>query len=305
MLFIEMDASEKVNVTVPSFAREVRLSDGSLHFWRYLIDGRAICVWYRVLGKFDSNARKLRIFLLRLNAEHQALKRVLKAIGDGTIAPPREDPISQVVQNYINNATRRILLYESKAQIFATEIDKLAFSVFDTAMPGERDALIERLRLLEMRGNIIRKVETYTSKAAVHIEMNGGILDMSTGDTINITGSTNINVKSTLTNVQQAVNAMPVGSDVQKQDLQKLLQELSDVLSKVPTEKSKEAETVAKRASQLVDAAAEDKPDASILKSIANGLKGAAEFVKDAIPSVVTIAGQIVSLIGNIHGIPI
>jgi hypothetical protein len=133
----------------------------------------------------------------------------------------------------------------------------------------------------------------------------GGNLDMSSGDTINISDSTNVSVNSTLTNVQQTVSAMPVGNDVQKQDLQKLLQALSDQLSAAPPDKAKEAETVAKRASQLMDAAAEDKPDASILQSIGNGLKRAADFLKDAVPSAATIAGQIVSLIGNIHGIPI
>jgi hypothetical protein len=37
------------------------------------------------------------------------------------------------------------------------------------------------------------------------------ISDMSSGDTINISGSTNVNVKSTLTNMEQTVSAMPLG----------------------------------------------------------------------------------------------
>jgi hypothetical protein len=182
LLFIEMNTEEAGQVTMPSFAREVKLSEGcpfSLRFWRTLIDGRVVWVWCSVRApNFASytEARSLRIFLLRLNAEHQALKRVLKAIGAGTIAPGKRDDLSQILQNYINEATRRILKCESKAQTFSDELDKLAFSVFDTAMPGERDALIERLHLLEMRGNIVRKVETYTSKTAVHIEMYGGNL---------------------------------------------------------------------------------------------------------------------------------
>ncbi len=53
----------------------------------------------------------------------------------------------------------------------------------------------------------------------------------------------------------------------------------------------------------MVTEAAEDEPDPSILNSLGEGLKKAADFLKGAVPATVTIAGQIVSLIGAIHGV--
>jgi hypothetical protein len=60
-----------------------------------------------------------------------------------------------------------------------------------------------------------------------------------------------------------------------------------------------------KRASQLVDEAASEAPDPSLLTSLGAALKKAADFVKTAVPAVATIAVQIVSLIGTLHGLPI
>jgi hypothetical protein len=309
MLYIELNAIEASKVAIPEFARRVPFQPGSsfaISFWRYLLHGRTLSIWCSVVNapELDLEARSIRMFLLRLNAEHQAFKRVLKAIGTGIIVTAKGSDISDALQYYINEATRRIGKCEVKTQAYSEELNRLAFSLFDAAAPGERDGLMERLRLLQMRGNIQRKVEAYTSKSATQVTIYTGVLDMSSGDTINVTNSTNVNIKATLTNVRQTIGTM-AADDTQKQELQQLIDRLSEQLSAVPADKAKDAEKVAKRASQLVDAAAEEEPDKSIVQTIGSGLKQAAEFLKDSAPAVMTIAGQIIKLIGNMHGIPI
>jgi hypothetical protein len=119
MLFVELGPREAELLKMPRYAREVQLAPTSsfnLFFWRTAINhGHVIWVWciapapHKDLGgKADQRAtretRNLRVYLLRLNAEHQALKRVLKEIGVGSIAPTPRDPNAQVLQKYLNNS---------------------------------------------------------------------------------------------------------------------------------------------------------------------------------------------------------
>jgi hypothetical protein len=95
--------------------------------------------------------------------------------------------------------------------------------------------------VLEMRGNIIRKIETYTHHPQITINVRE--LNMTTGNTTTATiiGSTNVNINSTLTQVQQVVGSMPVGTDDQRQALQTLLQQLGEELKKAPQAQAKSA----------------------------------------------------------------
>ena len=120
--------------------------------------------------------------------------------------------------------------------------------------------------------------------------------------TYNINNSNNVIIGSTLTNSQLTVGKIAAGTDDEKAKLKDLLQQLADQIKKVPQEQTKQAEAVMKRADQLVAEAAEDEPDPSILNSLGEGLKRAADFLKGTVPAAVTIAGQIVSLIGTIRG---
>lgn len=169
---------------------------------------------------------------------------------------------------------------------------------FETASPGDAAALMARIHALEFRANTIRKIEACVEKPGVTVNIER--LNMS--EIYNINNSHNVVIRSTLTNSQLTVGTMAAGTDDEKAKLKDLLQQLADELKHVPKEQTKEAETVMKRADQLVTEAAEDEPDTSILNSLGESLKKAADFLKGAVPATVTIAGQIVSLIGAIHG---
>ena len=123
----------------------------------------------------------------------------------------------------------------------------------------------------------------------------------STGDTFNFTGANfrgaNVNIKSTLRNVVQTINAMPDTDASVKKELEKLIQQLGEALQQVPPEKAEQAEAVAASADLLVKTAAEEKPNKTMIQNLGGMLKNAAEEVADAMPKVLTLANQIGKLV--------
>jgi hypothetical protein len=125
------------------------------------------------------------------------------------------------------------------------------------------------------------------------------------GDRFNLSGDFRgsiINIKSTLTNVHQAVGEMQTGDQASREALQNLIQQLSSELEKTPPARQEEAEAVASTARILVDQAKNEKPNHTILQITGEGLKQAARNLADVAPTVLTIATQIVMAIGKLSG---
>lgn len=128
------------------------------------------------------------------------------------------------------------------------------------------------------------------------------VSEESSGDTFNMSGNFTgaiVNIKSTLTNVNQQINTSTVESSIQ-QDLNRLVNELSQALEKIPSDKGEEAEAVAKSAEALINAATEEKPNKTMVEISGEGLKKAAENIADVMPIVLTIAAQIVAAVAKI-----
>lgn len=103
-----------------------------------------------------------------------------------------------------------------------------------------------------------------------------------------------INIKSTLTNVQQAIGDISTDDMDTRMELEKLVGQLNDALQKVPVEKQEEAEAVAQTAKALIDAAKAEKPNQTLLQITGEGLKKAAQELVKATPVVLHVASQIV-----------
>jgi hypothetical protein len=126
------------------------------------------------------------------------------------------------------------------------------------------------------------------------------------GDEIHINGNLNnviLNIKSTLTNVQQSVGSMPAVDDAARQQVQQLLQQLSKELEQIPASLKEEAEAVAASVQVLVDTAKSEQPNKPMLQITADGLKKAAANLASVAPMVVSIAGQVVTAIFQMKGL--
>ena len=111
-----------------------------------------------------------------------------------------------------------------------------------------------------------------------------------------------VNIKSTLTNVQQSIGEIHTNDQNARKELETLIGQLSEALEKVPEEKQEQAEAVAETAKALVDTAKAEKPNKTTVQITAQGLKQAAQNLADVMPAVVTIAGQIAMTVAKVIG---
>jgi len=111
-----------------------------------------------------------------------------------------------------------------------------------------------------------------------------------------------INIKSTLTNVQQSIGDIHSSDETTRKELEALIGQLSEALQKVPAEHQEQAQAVAETAKALVDTAKAEKPNKTMLQISGEGLKQAAQNLAGVMPTVVTIAGQIVMAVAKLTG---
>ena len=126
------------------------------------------------------------------------------------------------------------------------------------------------------------------------------------GDKITISGNIQnsiLNIKSTLTNVQQSVGSMPTGDEAARQELQGLIEQLGQALEHIPESQNEQAEAVAASAQALVETAKADKPNKTLLQISGEGLKKAAENLAEVAPAVVGIAGQVIAMVMRMKGL--
>jgi septal ring factor EnvC (AmiA/AmiB activator) len=117
------------------------------------------------------------------------------------------------------------------------------------------------------------------------------------GDKFNLSGDFRgavLNIKSTLTNVQQSIGEIPSNDEPAKQELESLVEALKQALEAAPAEKQEEAQAVAESAKMLVETAKAEKPNRTMIEITGEGLKKAAQNLAEVMPSVVSIATQIV-----------
>ena len=111
-----------------------------------------------------------------------------------------------------------------------------------------------------------------------------------------------INIKSTLTNVQQSIGDISTDDIDTRMELEKLIAQLSDALQEIPVEKQEDAQAVAETAKALVEVAKSEKPNKTMLEITGDGLKKAAQNLAEAMPLVLPLASQIVMTVMKLVG---
>jgi predicted membrane metal-binding protein len=107
---------------------------------------------------------------------------------------------------------------------------------------------------------------------------------------------------STIENAGQIAGTIQNADQGSRAELQTLLQKLGDHLKNVPREKVEDAEAMSASAEDLVKEAAKDKPNKSRLRSLGTSLVDMAKVVGTAAPAAISLAEQIVGLVGRITG---
>ena len=109
-----------------------------------------------------------------------------------------------------------------------------------------------------------------------------------------------INIKSTLTNVQQSIGTMQTEDPEARKELEKLVGQLSEALQNVPENHKEDAQAVADLTQSLVESANTEQPNKTTLQITGEGLKKAAQNLAEVMPTVITIATQIVATVAKV-----
>jgi len=183
---------------------------------------------------------------------------------------------------------------------------------FDEQRPLLEDAPLSYQRLVANRYDrsmmshfagplIAHRVEVAISQQTVATQYLGGT---HVGNTINVGGSANVNINSTLSNVTQTIgSALGLDRD-QKTKLDSMVESLKAELDNIKTSHADEAGAIADALQRTVTEAskAPDQRKKGLLQISANGLKEAATLVADVAPKVLATATLVADFIMKLHG---
>jgi hypothetical protein len=155
------------HIRIPYLGRTVPRSqslecDLAYHEIPYPEKGRSIRMWVMGLtGQTNyRDVRALKICLLRLHAEFEAIRLIGRNISSGKISIAPYSSQSNTLQDYLNEATRRVSRLSSQAERLSEDnIVEIARESEDMMNPGERDELLAFLKNLGIRKNIFHKIE--------------------------------------------------------------------------------------------------------------------------------------------------
>lgn len=155
LLFLEY--RQKEDVALPAHAQRVTLPQSyamSLYYYRFAYAGGAVPMW--VLGVHATadydRARTLRLYLLRLHAEHVCLGLTLRNMLAGNIDVEYRSDASNSLQRYLRKATRRIREHESRStEKFSSEVAAIARQSMNLMLPGEYEQMQEVLERFRPR----------------------------------------------------------------------------------------------------------------------------------------------------------
>jgi hypothetical protein len=169
LLFLEARSANPIDfprrVRAVALPAEYKLAL-SYCLWPYA--GGSIRMWVldRRPGSDYRTARTLRIYLMRLHAEHECLQQLLRNLREGHLEVRRGTPESDLLQRRLDDAMEKIGSYESRAaRDFNPEIAAIARESVDEMSPGQRDRLVMRLKELDLRRSVVRDVKGYADAA--------------------------------------------------------------------------------------------------------------------------------------------
>lgn len=309
ILFLQ--TSKYKNLTIPKEAISINLPDWPLRLYHYGIPyrGGKIYTWIlqSELSKIQQDiSRTLRLYLLRLNAEHECLRLILQNITNKNIEITRGTIESDNLQWYLDKTLKRIKRLESTSGNVNEQIAEIARQSINTIRPGQLDILLENVN--DYRRHIREKIENYANKDASIINygyMEVRNMENKQGNTYNLSNfkAGILNIESKLTNVSQSIRDIPSFDQSLKDELKQLIEQLNVALQKAPIEKIDESEALVDTTKNLVEDISKDKPNKAKIQLTLEGLKKAAENIASVLPEVLPIVIQISMAVAKAFGL--
>jgi hypothetical protein len=311
MMLIEQAADVDGVPVPPTFTRAAHTSESGveLSYGRLELGGRPIGVWHLgVQASADPNyRRRLRIHLLRLHAQREVVKEVLRAIHTGRLAVVRTKPEdlpehpSNRLQSFLHETIRQM---EQKAYsgLPQSELLRAAEEIQDSMTEGERTAILERLRPL--RKAVFSAVERFTddrgSARTIVVVNEGGEFHMvENQQNVNVTGSVGGNVQVNQLVADQISNALnTIQQSTASDDLKAKLTQLHALVDQLAKKAPPDAQSkAAKNLEALTKEATSAKPDPAWYQVSADGLIEAAKTVAEMTGPITTAVKAVLALL--------
>jgi hypothetical protein len=276
---------------LPRDAKQVLDIEGvSLHHWWRSYAGARCSIWLLRPGTPNREmVRRLRINLLRINAERECLKQVVRQILRGNFQYTEDMETSDLTQQYLNDSIR-VLERSQRGGIPQSVILDTVRKAADEALPGELTTLLQMRRQVRLKvQRFVERLKESPKTMSIGEQMN---------TTVNITGSTisgditQVVARSIRESFNHAENS---GAEPElREKLQVLTREIERLVAKLP---SGQAETVSRDLQTIVREATSAAPRADWYKLSAKGLIEAANTVAEMAGPVTKAVNAVVGLL--------
>jgi hypothetical protein len=263
----------------------------NLVFGRVKSRSGIVNVWVIQRGEATKEqSRSLRLCILRLHAEQEALDITLKQIKRRRIMNSSEQEIIDKFDHYFNNKTQ--LINRTK---YAGINQSAVLAAFDASeqitAPATRQNLINRYQGARLQ--VWRKIEDYqirraTSRLVAITEINAGVLNVK--NTIINGNSGIVNIAEMMIDVTNTVTNNMEKSSL-TDDVKVLMKELTDQITAISSEiDPKQAQRLGSDLQSLSNEMAQAEPRQAWYELSIKGLKDAAETVGEiALPIISTL----------------
>lgn len=261
---------------------------------RMTFGGRAAGVWlFGIRDAHDRDyRRRLRLALLRLHAQREIVKEVLRAISADKLEVVRTKPDdppdhpSNLLQTFLTETIARMDRGEYDG-VKQSELLRAAEEMQDATGTGERAGIMKKLQPLR------RYVSAAVEKFIINVQ--GDYVNQSINIGDNASGTFNINqvAAESITNSFNHIQGADVSPEMKAklEDLNKLVKEL---MPKLPPEQQKKA---AKNLEKLTEEATAKEPDREWYEVSAKGLMEAAKTVADMSGPITTAVKAVLALL--------
>lgn len=309
MLLVEYDAEREAIPLPPAFRvlTHSKLEGVDLAYGRVLFAGRPAAVWLYG-GRKDTDRdfhHRLRIHILRLHAQREVVKEVLRAIQSERIdivkTNPQDSPKhpSNRLQKFLADTIDRMDRKEYSG-LPQSELLQAIEEVQDTVEEGERTAILQLISPL--RRYVLTAVERFTDvsgsvERVLIINQSGG--NVQVGDNnqnLSVVGSNNVINQVVAQHMENAFNTVNQASvpDELKKRLTELNQLVDQFVKKAPPEAQEKA---AMNLEMLTKQATAKKPDRAWYDVSASGLIEAAKFVAELAAPITTAVKAVGALL--------
>jgi hypothetical protein len=298
----------------PRYTREVNVSgeDIELRYLRYPFGQIECSIWFLGMnpGINKSFARRLRLHLLRLHAELECLRQVLRSIVETEIPIVLRSAACDNLQRYLADSIR-LLSKESRYGVPQSELLKTVLSSQDLVTPGERETLLQQTSIF--RGNILRSLEHFTEfhkGPVVHVGGIGarvqvGVSNWSEENNMKdqrINFGDNATVSNSNLVAANKIGRSSLGSNTSEAsaEIKQTIRELQVAVTEMCKHLSPErAEEAAHNVAKLIQGAADVRSDKKWYEVSAGGLMEAAKSLGEIAVPVTTAVERLVRLFGT------